>query len=384
MKPEAERLIGQSAVIRQIDEEVDCAARSDAKVLITGESGVGKEVAARLIHQRSRRRHARLVSLNCAGLPDSLLESELFGHVRGAFTGAYRDKAGLLQLANAGTIFLDEVGEMSLRLQAVLLRFLETGEIHPVGADHASTTVDVRVIAATNRNLRERIETQEFRQDLYFRLNVIPLTMPPLRDRRADIPSLLEYFFDRCASREQVPVPRLSADALALMIEYDWPGNVRELKNFVERMVLRGAKGVIGPADLPSEIAPRPLRVRGPAKATPAELLFDRMVRGGEAFWSAVYQPFMSRDLTRADVRAVVRLGLEQARSYRALAELFNLPADDNRRLVAFLRKYECQIPAESFKDPVPARTAGAPAALPFTPRAAGGGRRGSGDPAAS
>jgi transcriptional regulator with PAS, ATPase and Fis domain len=188
MSDEGEQLLGNSPSIRELREEVEYAARSDAKILITGESGVGKEILARLIHRRSNRARAALVTINCAGLPDSLLESELFGHVRGSFTGAYRDKAGLLELAHNGTIFMDEVGETSLRMQALLLRFLESGEIQRVGSDRAQARVNVRVIAATNRNLVERIATKEFREDLYYRLNVIHLTVPALRDRREDIP----------------------------------------------------------------------------------------------------------------------------------------------------------------------------------------------------
>ena len=206
-----ERLIGCSAAVRDLEQEVECAARSDAKVLITGESGVGKEILARLIHRRSARAHAQLLTINCAGLPDSLLESELFGHVRGAFTGAYRDKVGLLEMAHRGTIFMDEVGEMSLRMQALLLRFLESGEIQRVGSDRPQTRVDVRVIAATNRNLIERIATKDFREDLYYRLNVIHLTVPPLRERREDIPDLLDYFLRAYAERHGVPTPTLVA-----------------------------------------------------------------------------------------------------------------------------------------------------------------------------
>ena len=192
MNEEINQLIGQSPAITELREELEYAARSDAKILITGESGVGKEVLARLIHRHSNRAHAPLVTINCAGLPDSLLESELFGHVRGSFTGAYRDKPGLLETANNGTIFMDEVGEMSLRMQALLLRFLESGEIQRVGAERAQARVNVRVIAATNRNLIERIASKDFREDLYYRLNVIHLTVPALRDRRDDIPDLFE------------------------------------------------------------------------------------------------------------------------------------------------------------------------------------------------
>ncbi|MGE5358480.1 MAG: sigma-54 interaction domain-containing protein [Bacteroidales bacterium] len=252
---EGERLIGCSAAVRHIEHQVDDVAQSDAKVLITGESGSGKEVVARLIHERSVRRQARLLTINCAGFPDSLLESELFGHVRGAFTGAYRDKSGLLELAHRGTIFMDEVGEMSLRMQAVLLRFLETGEIHRVGADRPQAQVDVRVIAATNRNLTERIANHEFREDLYFRLNVVRLIMPPLRERREDILDLLQYFLARYAQHQQIPVPELAATALARLVNYDWPGNVRELKNVVQRITIGKHAGPITTADLPPDRA---------------------------------------------------------------------------------------------------------------------------------
>src|SRR5438067_6698799 len=166
-------LIGAGAAIRTVEAEIEYAARSDAKVLITGESGVGKEVVARLIHHRSRRRHASLVTINCAGIPDTLLASELFGHVRGSFTDAYRDKEGWLEQAHRGTIFMDEIGEMSAQMQSLLLRFLENGEIQPVGSDRRTTVVDVRVIAATSRRLVDRIATNEFREDLFYRLNVI-------------------------------------------------------------------------------------------------------------------------------------------------------------------------------------------------------------------
>jgi transcriptional regulator with GAF, ATPase, and Fis domain len=182
------RLIGRSAAVQALEAEIDSAARSDAKVLITGETGVGKEVVSRLIHHRSARAAAGLVTLNCAGLPDSLLESELFGHVKGSFTGAYRDKPGLLEMAPNGTVFLDEVGEMSTRMQVVLLRFLESGEIQRVGADRSHTRVNVRLITATNRDLQAQINSGAFREDLYFRLNV-SIRIPPLRAAE-DVPLL--------------------------------------------------------------------------------------------------------------------------------------------------------------------------------------------------
>ena len=359
------QLIGDSAGIRELREELGYAARSDAKVLVTGESGVGKEVIARLIHRESPRARNQLVTINCAGLPDSLLESELFGHVRGSFTGAYRDKAGLLELANNGTIFMDEVGEMSLRMQALLLRFLESGEIQRVGSERAQARVNVRVIAATNRNLTERIASKDFREDLYYRLNVIHLTIPALRERREDVPALLDHFLAHYSKRHGLLVPRLANEALQRLVAYAWPGNVRELKNFVERLVLRARNGVVTAADLPTEISPPAPSAAAATEptGTPAnrnvDRMFDRMTSGHESFWSVVYEPFMSRDMTRDDLRAIVSRGLEQTRgSYRLVVQLFNMPEADYKRFLNFLRKHDCQMPFQRFRS-LPARLDG-------------------------
>jgi len=353
MREDTEELIGRSPAIRSLDEEISYSARSDAKVLITGESGSGKEVIARLIHRRGQRARNQLMTINCAGLPDSLLESELFGHVRGSFTGAYRDKSGLLELGHLGTVFMDEVGEMSLRMQALLLRFLETGEIQRVGSDRAQNRVDVRVIAATNRNLTERIAAREFREDLYYRLNVIHLTVPALRDRREDIPDLLDHFLRFYAERHRLPKPQVAPDALVQLAAYRWPGNVRELKNFVERLVLRSRTGLITVADLPSEIVPPPQTFTPVAlmRNQVVDSMFDRMVRGHESFWTVVYEPFMLRDMTREDLRAIVSRGLEQTRgSYRILVELFGMSPGDYKRFLNFLRKHDCQVPFQRFR----------------------------------
>jgi transcriptional regulator with PAS, ATPase and Fis domain len=349
----SDRLIGRSAAVTDLEQEVEYAARSDAKILITGESGVGKEILARLIHRGSNRSHSQLLTINCAGLPDSLLESELFGHVRGAFTGAYRDKIGLLELANHGTIFMDEVGEMTLRMQALLLRFLETGEIQRVGSDRPQARVDVRVIAATNRNLGDRIASKDFREDLYYRLNVIHLTVPPLRERREDIPELLDYFLRAYAERHGAATPRLTQDALARLVAYHWGGNVRELKNFVERLVLKSRTGIITPDDLPAELAPPAVpRVPAVVRAVVVDSMYDRVVNGHESFWTVVYEPFMLRDLTRDDLRAIVSRGLEQSRgSYRILVTLFGMAPDDYKRFLNFLRKHDCQIPFQRFRN---------------------------------
>src|SRR5437870_8195582 len=182
--------MGDSLPLIELKDEIERVARSDAKVLVTGESGVGKEVVAREIHARSPRANRPFVPVNCAGLPETLLESELFGHVKGSFTGAYRDKPGKLEAANGGTVLLDEVGEMTLRMQGLLLRFLETGELQKVGSERSAGTVNVRIIAATNRSLTELIRLGQFREDLFYRLNVIHLILPPLRERRDDMPAM--------------------------------------------------------------------------------------------------------------------------------------------------------------------------------------------------
>jgi transcriptional regulator with PAS, ATPase and Fis domain len=354
VKQHDQALVGIGTAMRAVDAEIDHAARSDAKVLITGESGVGKEVIARLIHQRSRRAHTPLVTLNCAGIPDSLLESALFGHVRGSFTGAYRDRSGLLEVANNGTIFLDEVAEMSLRMQALLLRFLENGEIQRVGAGRTESLVDVRVIAATNRDPLERIASKDFREDLYYRLNVIHITIPPLRTRREDIPVFLRHFLGTYAEQHGIAAPDLAPEVLAHLTAYDWPGNVRQLKNVTERLIVRAHAGVVTLADLPVEIqewgrpAAPPALVAG---TSAADTLFDRMVTRGESFWSTVYAAFMARDLTRNELRAILRKGLAQTGgSYKVLVDLFNMDAGDYKRFLNFLRKHECHVPFQPFR----------------------------------
>jgi transcriptional regulator with GAF, ATPase, and Fis domain len=370
------RLVGHSEAIRTIQADIDCAARTDAKVLVTGETGVGKEVVARLIHQRSSRSSGPLVTLNCAGLPDSLIESELFGHVRGSFTGAYRDKPGLLEMAPNGTVFLDEVGEMSTRMQVVLLRFLESGEIQRIGADRAHTRVNVRLITATNRNLQAQIEAGLFREDLYFRLNVIRLSIPPLRERIGDIPLLIEHYLDSYSQIHRVPVLQLSPAAMDVLIAYRWPGNIRELKNVVERIVLKAQGPVVEPGDLPSDVihlaasaalataAAEPAR---PTSVAIAEELLGRMTKGGESFWSVVYPTFMARDLTRNDLRKLVQIGLENTNgNYRLLVQLFNMPNEDYKRFLSFLRKHDCHLPFQRFRTvPVRVRSVEPREALP-------------------
>ena len=359
------RLVGRSTAIQTIEADVDCAARSDAKVLITGETGVGKEVVARLIHQRSARASGPLVAVNCAGLPDSLLESELFGHVRGSFTGAYRDKPGLLEMAPNGTVFLDEVGEMSARMQVVLLRFLETGEIQRIGADRSHTRVNVRLITATNRDLPTQIASGAFREDLYFRLNVIRLIIPPLRERLDDLQLLVDHFLETYSAQHRVARPEVSQPALDVLMAHRWPGNVRELKNVIERLVLKANGQAVRPADLPVDVfrsvrATAATSTQSSGDHAKSRLVTDnmlvRLLQGGESFWSVVYPVFMSRDLTRDDLRKIIQTGLENTNgSYRLLTQLFNMPEEDYKRFLSFLRKHECHLPFQRFRVP-PAR----------------------------
>ncbi len=246
-------LIGSSAAITRLRKEIRVAAQSDANALITGDSGTGKELVAHMIHAASSRRSRAFVSINCAGVAWTLLESELFGHERGSFTGAVRDKAGLLQIADQGTALLDEVGEMSARMQGVLLRFLESGELQRVGSNRPLARANVRIIAATNRDLPEQIRAGSFRLDVYYRLNVIPVHVPALCDRSDDIPLLLAHFLAIYSSRYQQPARVLTPQALAALTAYDWPGNVRQLKNIVERIAIRDGRP-IDVSHLPVEI----------------------------------------------------------------------------------------------------------------------------------
>jgi len=354
------QLLGQSNAVQTILSDVDCAARSGAKVLITGETGVGKEVVARLIHLRSARAAGRLVTVNCAGLPDSLLESELFGHVRGSFTGAYRDKPGLLEMAPNGTVFLDEVGEMSTRMQVVLLRFLETGEIQRVGADRSHIRVNVRLITATNRDLPKEIAAGNFREDLFFRLNVIRMHIPPLRERIEDVPLLFDHYLDYYCQQHRVARPQVSPGALDALMAYRWPGNIRELRNVAERLALKSSGQVLRPGDLPTEVVKPADRFEAaaaegaaaaPSTSSPVEDLTGRMLRHGESFWSVVHPLFMARDLTRDDLRRIIEIGLENTNgNYRLLVALYNMPNEDYKRFLGFLRKHNCHLPFQRFR----------------------------------
>jgi transcriptional regulator with GAF, ATPase, and Fis domain len=265
-------IVGQSPALVEVLRQVDMVARTDTSVLITGESGTGKELAARAIHERSSRRDRPLVKVNCASVPHELFESEFFGHVRGAFTGAVRDRIGRFQLADGGTIFLDEVGEIPLELQSKLLRVLQEQQIERVGEDQVRQ-LDVRVIAATNLDLKQECESGRFRRDLYYRLSVFPIELPPLRNRPEDIGLLASHFLDFAGRRLNCPEVRLTDQALEQLTTYDWPGNIRELHHVIERAVILSQRGplridlVLGNGGSPARVA----QARFPADVVEAQ-----------------------------------------------------------------------------------------------------------------
>ena len=237
-------IIGRSRAVQEVIARAERVASTKSTVLITGETGTGKELVARVIHDRSAQREMPLIKVNCAAIPETLLESELFGHVRGAFTGATSNKKGKFALADGGTIFLDEIGTLTPTLQAKLLRVLQEREIEPLGSERIET-IDVRVIAATNRDLRQMVADGKFQEDLFYRLNVIPIEIPPLRDRREDIPSLIEHFVRKHAQRTGRRVEKIDDSVLTALQQYDWPGNVRELENTIERAVVLSQGSII-------------------------------------------------------------------------------------------------------------------------------------------
>jgi DNA-binding NtrC family response regulator len=263
-------------------------------------------------------------------------------------------------MAPNGTVFLDEVGEMSARMQVVLLRFLETGEIQRVGADRSHIRVNVRLITATNRDLPKEIAAGNFREDLFFRLNVIRMHIPPLRDRIEDVPLLFDHYLDYYCQQHRVPRPQVSPAALDALMAYRWPGNIRELRNVAERLALKSNGQGVRPADLPTEfVTSAPHLAPAAAGSTPAAPavspqvteLTARMLRHGESFWSAVHPVFMARDLTRDDLRRIIEIGLENTNgNYRLLVALYNMPSEDYKRFLGFLRKHNCHLPFQRFR----------------------------------
>jgi transcriptional regulator with PAS, ATPase and Fis domain len=313
--------------MQQLAERVRAAARISGSVLVTGETGSGKELVARAIHRHSDRAGGRFVAIDCGALPEDLIESELFGFKKGAFTSAVADKSGLFEEANGGTLFLDEISNTSRRFQAKLLRALQERQIRRIG-DTTFRQLDVRFIAATNRDLRVLVRQGDFREDLFYRLSVFAIQVPPLRNRLDDIPLLVEAIL---AGRK-----RISEDAVAKLQLYDFPGNVRELENIVETAVYTAAEGTIEECHItiPNGM---PLSYEG--------------VLHVENFWESVARPYADRMITRTHMENVVRRGLQQANgSYRRLVRLFNLPDSDYKRFMDFLRRHGCNVDFRQYR----------------------------------
>ncbi len=324
-------IIGTAEPMRELMRMVAKVGRTKARVLITGESGTGKELVARAIHEASDRHDHAFVKVNCAAIPRELIESELFGHERGAFTGATGQKKGLFEVADGGTLFLDEIGDMDLDAQAKVLRVLQSGELTRVGG-HTPIQVDVRVLAATHRNLQEMAGNGEFREDLFFRLAVVPIRMPPLRERLVDVPLLARHFITQACEENGLARREISPDALAALARHDWPGNVRELRNVIERMV------VLSDGDLELDDVPPELRAGASEAGEPADEAelalgderFDRLLRENsdlplKAFREAVERAFILQRLREHDwnvSRTAEALGIERTHLHRKLKVL--------------------------------------------------------------
>jgi two-component system nitrogen regulation response regulator NtrX len=315
-------MVGSSPALRGVLEAVKRAAPTNATVLIRGESGVGKELVARMIHKNSLRARERFVQVNCAAIPDELIESELFGHEKGSFTGATDKQVGKFELADCGTIFLDEVGDMSMKTQAKVLRVLQEGEVERLGSSR-TLKVDVRVIAATNKDLEQEIEKGRFREDLFFRLSVIPVFVPPLRERADDIPLLVRHFAEQFTRENNLHAKRFTADALAALERGRWKGNVRELRNAIERVIIMTPGDVVSASDLPESV-----RAEAPAAPAPEERV-DRPNTLRE-FKESAERAFLIQKLRENDwniSRTAETIGTPRSNLYKKL-EQYNIRQD--------------------------------------------------------
>jgi len=305
-----QRIVGKSRAIEELRQQIAIAAPTNGRVLIHGENGAGKELVARAIHGQSARRDGSFVEVNCAAIPEELIESELFGHERGAFTGAVSRRRGKFELADGGTLFLDEVGDMSVKTQAKVLRVLEEQAFERVGGKE-TLRVDVRVLAASNQNLPELIAQGRFREDLFYRLSVIPIEVPPLRQRGEDIPLLVEHFINLFADENAKRPKTVSVEALAYFLSYEWPGNVRELRNMVERLVIMTPGDVIGPDALPPPLRPR--------DAADADTQREKTLKEAREAFERAYILGELRANEWNMTRTAEKLGIERSHLYRKL-----------------------------------------------------------------
>jgi DNA-binding NtrC family response regulator len=333
------QLVGTSDAVAHLRLEIERVARTDLDVLIMGEPGAGKEFVARQIHAASARAGRAFVSVNCARLPDTALEGELFGHIPGGAVAPHRRKLGKLEMADGETIFLDEIGAMTPRIQGLLLRFLETGEVPNARGDGRAAPINVRIITSTSRNLPELIALGQFRERLFYRLNVIDLPVPPLGARKADVPALVEHFLgELCRPNRH----RVTPEAMAALAEHSWPGNVRQLQGVVKEIVLKVRSGTIAIEDIPSDIC----------ALHSADDLYRRVVAEHQSFWTTVYPLFMHGQITRAHVCEIVSRGLQEARgNYKIVARMFNMEArGEYLKFLSFLRNHQCQPSFREFR----------------------------------
>jgi len=312
------KMIGVSRALQEVFKLVGRVARSDAPVLIAGESGTGKELVAKAVHEYSPRRQREMITINCGAIPENLLESELFGHEKGSFTGAIARRAGRFEQADGGTLFLDEIGDMPLSIQVKLLRVLQDGSFSRVGSNETITT-DVRIIAATHKNLSEEVSSGGFREDLYYRLNVVEIPIPPLRERPEDIPLLAEFFLQRITRKNGMARIRLSAEAINTLQSHKWPGNVRELENTIARACALASSNVLLPADIPLASAPG----KSPAVIAAAADQLINLAPTGENLLSWITREIAGRVVERADG------------DFKKASTMLNLPAAEIRKLLA-------------------------------------------------
>jgi two-component system, NtrC family, nitrogen regulation response regulator NtrX len=317
----APAMIGASPRMLELKDQIATIAPLNSWVLITGENGTGKELVARAIHQGSKRKDQAFIAVNCAAIPEELIESELFGHERGAFTGATQQKRGKFDQANGGTLFLDEIGDMSLKTQAKVLRILQEQKFERVGGNQ-TIEVDVRVIAATNKNLLESIKANHFREDLYYRLAVIPIVVPPLRERTEDVPGLLKFYFETFAKEQGREPKRISEDATQILRHYPWPGNVRELRNLVERLSIMTRVPVVGTEDLPAEVLEAVANAPAGTQLPQGPSFSFTMSAGLKEAKSQFEREFIIRKLKENDwniSRTAQTLGIERAHLHRKI-----------------------------------------------------------------
>ncbi|MFQ5740006.1 MAG: sigma 54-interacting transcriptional regulator [Acidobacteriota bacterium] len=342
------RIVGDHALMRKLFGEVRRMAPTGATLLISGETGTGKELVARALHHYSRRSRGPFVPVNCSGFPADLVESELFGYLRGSFTGAICDRRGLFEAASGGTLFLDEVASMPIEAQSRLLRVLEEKAIRRIG-EHRERPVDVRMVAATNQPLERLVREGSFRADLYHRLNVYQIVVPPLRQRASDIPLLAQHFLEEL-SREEGTEKKMTSDALSNLLDYPFPGNVRELRNVIESAYHLSPGSTLTLREVSNRLVAEP--TAGSQANRRAEGLVEALALGRASFWDDVKEPFLERELCRADVRAVVSSGLAASGgSYRRLVEYFHLPARDYKRLLTFLSHHGCKVDFRPFRN---------------------------------